>query len=110
MARFLVCQDDGRTLPVDSGAWRCPCGGLLDLSVAPPVDPDRLVGEPSSLWRWRHTFGLTEMGELTWPRLTLGEGGTPLVAVDPSRPRVVAKLDFLMPTLSFKDRGAALLV
>ena len=48
--------------------------------------------------------------ELPWRRLTLGEGDTPLVALDPDRPRIRAKLDFLMPTLSFKDRGAAVLV
>jgi threonine synthase len=40
----------------------------------------------------------------------MGEGQTPLVVLDPDRPQVLAKLDFLMPTLSFKDRGAAVLV
>lgn len=40
-------------------------------------------------------------------RLSLGEGGTPLVPVDPG---VWAKLEFLSPTGSFKDRGAVVLV
>jgi threonine synthase len=40
----------------------------------------------------------------------MGEGQTPLLTLDPHRPRILAKLDFLMPTLSFKDRGAAVLV
>jgi threonine synthase len=106
--RELVCQQDGRRLRLDTGVWRCPCGGMLDLSPAPALDPDRATKEGPSLWRWRHTFDLTD--EIVWRRVTLGEGGTPLVAVDPGRPRVLAKLDFLMPTLSFKDRGAAVLV
>jgi threonine synthase len=106
--RELVCQEDGRRFGLETGAWRCPCGGLLDLSPAPALDPDRATGQGPSLWRWRHTFGLDD--EVTRRRVTMGEGGTPLVAIDPERPRVLGKLDFLMPTLSFKDRGAAVLV
>jgi threonine synthase len=108
MDRELVCQEDGRHLPLDSGAWRCPCGGLLDLSPAPVLDPALAAGEGPSLWRWRHTFGLGD--DVAWRRVTLGEGGTPLVALEASHPLALAKLDFLMPTLSFKDRGAAVLV
>ena len=40
----------------------------------------------------------------------MGEGQTPMVMLDDERPGVRAKLDFVMPTLSFKDRGAAVLV
>jgi threonine synthase len=58
------------------------------------------------LWRYRHTFDLPGADR----PITLGEGGTPLVRVDPERPNILAKLEFLMPTLSFKDRGAAVAV
>jgi threonine synthase len=40
----------------------------------------------------------------------MGEGLTPLVSLDPSNPDVLVKVDYAMPTLSFKDRGAAVLV
>ncbi|GAA3391401.1 pyridoxal-phosphate dependent enzyme [Streptomyces roseoviridis] len=40
------------------------------------------------------------------PPVSLGEGRTPLI---PLTDTVSAKLDFLMPTLSFKDRGAVML-
>jgi threonine synthase len=40
--------------------------------------------------------------------LTMGEGLTPLVAA-PGTSALRLKLDFLMPTLSFKDRGAVVL-
>ena len=39
--------------------------------------------------------------------MSLGEGMTPVVALGEG---TVAKLDFLNPTLSFKDRGAAILL
>ncbi|RLV69277.1 pyridoxal-5'-phosphate-dependent protein subunit beta [Streptomyces sp. CBMAI 2042] len=43
---------------------------------------------------------------LAAPEVSLGEGRTPLV---PLTDTVSAKLDYLMPTLSFKDRGAVML-
>ncbi|MDQ1538489.1 MAG: threonine synthase, partial [Actinomycetota bacterium] len=42
------------------------------------------------------------------PWVTLGEGVTPLVRSSTLH-NVRLKLDFLMPTLSFKDRGAVVL-
>jgi threonine synthase len=42
-----------------------------------------------------------------WESVSLGEGMTPLVTIGGG---TVAKLDFLNPTLSFKDRGAAVLI
>ena len=48
----------------------------------------------------------------TSPTVTLGEGGTPLVALPSVEDaiggvRVIAKLEFMNPTGSFKDRGTA---
>ncbi len=42
------------------------------------------------------------------PSISMGEGMTPLIQA-PGHPSVRMKLDFLMPTLSFKDRGAVVL-
>lgn len=39
-----------------------------------------------------------------WRRVSMGEGMTPIVSYNGS---VFLKMDFMMPTLSFKDRGAA---
>jgi len=65
--------------------------------VADPVEADR----PLSLWRYRPALPPLAAG----PDLSLGEGGTPLVAAGEG---CWWKLDFCNPTLSFKDRGAAL--
>ena len=63
-------------------------------------------GEPWSLWRYRRAlpFSASATG---WQAVTMGEGATPLVAIDGG---LTLKLDFLMPTLSFKDRGSVVLV
>src|SRR5205085_9912942 len=67
--------------------WRCPdCGGAFSF-------PELHVEPPASL-----------------PRVTKGEGNTPLTTVDLAGRRVVAKLEFEAPTGSFKDRGAAVLI
>ncbi|MFJ2257866.1 threonine synthase [Streptomyces sp. NPDC087844] len=96
------CPVDGTRVPTDSLAWCCPvCRGPLDLDFAPtPATLKSLTGRVNSLWRY------TECLPLPAPSVSLGEGRTPLV---PLREGVTAKLDFLMPTLSFKDRGAVML-
>lgn len=97
------CPSDGRTSPAADLSWRCPrCGSPWDLDyTAQAVDQDHLRSRSASLWRYREALPLAD------PSISLGEGRTPLVALTP---RVGAKLDYLMPTLSFKDRGAVLLV
>ncbi|TLS45024.1 pyridoxal-phosphate dependent enzyme [Streptomyces montanus] len=96
------CPRDGTRVPMDSLAWCCPaCRGPLDLDFAPtPASLKSLVGRVNSLWRY------AECLPLATPSVSLGEGRTPLI---PLNDGVSAKLDFLMPTLSFKDRGAVML-
>jgi threonine synthase len=43
-------------------------------------------------------------------QVSMGEGGTPLLTLDPMAPDVRVKVEYIMPTLSFKDRGAVVLV
>ncbi|MCX3062069.1 threonine synthase [Streptomyces beihaiensis] len=96
------CPTDGTRIPSASLTWCCPaCRGPLDLDHHPtPAPLKSLTNRPGSLWRYAECLPLPR------PDFTLGEGRTPLV---PLTGDVSAKLDFLMPTLSFKDRGAVLL-
>lgn len=97
------CPQDGTRADVASAPWCCPvCRGPwdLDLALTDPLRPGELPGRVNSLWRYEEVLPLSA------PRTTLGEGRTPLV---PLTGTVSAKLDFLMPTLSFKDRGAVML-
>ncbi|MFF6773575.1 threonine synthase [Streptomyces sp. NPDC012637] len=115
------------------------CRGPWDLAyAAAPVSLQSLASLPSrvnSLWRYAEALPLapgatgttdapgaaggttttdvtgpagttTTAGTTGAPPVSLGEGRTPLV---PLTDTVSAKLDFLMPTLSFKDRGAVML-
>ncbi|MEU8539193.1 threonine synthase [Streptomyces sp. NPDC048717] len=99
-----VCPRCRAHAPASALTWRCPrCRGPWDLDfAAAPVDPKSLRSRVNSLWRYAEALPLaTEI-----PHISLGEGRTPLV---PLTDTVSAKLDFLSPTLSFKDRGAVML-
>jgi threonine synthase len=92
---MLRCGDCGREY---ADRWRCACGHALDF--ADPPLPD--TGTPS-----------VDPGEGLWAfpflavsrRVSLGEGFTPLVEAPGWD--AAFKLDYLFPTGSFKDRGAA---
>ncbi|MGW6685901.1 pyridoxal-phosphate dependent enzyme [Streptomyces sp. NPDC054961] len=98
-----VCAEDGARADVRTAPWCCPlCGGPWDLDFTPdPAAPLEPHAGPPSLWRYGSALPLPGAYAVT-----LAEGNTPLV---PLAERVHAKLDFLMPTLSFKDRGAVML-
>ena len=99
------CTRCGATAPVDTRASHCSCGGLWQLDYTPPAfDLDLIDRSVWGLFRYRRFLPLT--GD-TWRDVTLGDGMTPLVALDED---VLLKMDYYMPTLSFKDRGAAVLV
>lgn len=84
--------------------WRCRiCGGSLDLNHLPAFDPGNVIGHEFSLWRYGAMLPVAR-------RFSLGEGSTPLVAVDLADGRFLAKLEHLNPTGSFKDRGTAVML
>ncbi|KQX81283.1 MULTISPECIES: threonine synthase [Streptomyces] len=98
-----LCPQDGTRARTDTLTWCCPvCGGPwdLDAGVLSSAPLNSLTGRVNSLWRYEEALPLAD------PAVSLGEGRTPLVPLTAS---VSAKLDFLMPTLSFKDRGAVML-
>jgi len=102
----LTCAACGRNYGLDELAWRCgDCGGVLDLAGFTPVVPpvSVLAQRRPTLWRYAEALPVAEPADIS-----LGEGMTPLVTA-PGDPGVQLKVDYLMPTGSFKDRGAVLL-
>ncbi len=98
------CRDCGASESIASFRPRCSCGGLWDLDFAPPAwDPALIDRGQWNIFRYR-AF-MPPLGE-GWRRITLGEGMSPIVELEPG---ALAKMDYFMPTLSFKDRGAAVL-
>lgn len=99
----LRCGSCGRTY--DQGPaepWRCTCGRALDFD--PPSSLTGGAPEPTTLDRDRGLWTV-EAFLPVGRQVSLGEGWTPVVPA----PEWDAsfKLDYLMPTGSFKDRGAA---
>ncbi|MDV9192833.1 threonine synthase, partial [Streptomyces sp. SR27] len=103
-----VCPRCQVQSPADALTWCCPkCRGPWDLEFASaPVSLPSLASRVNSLWRYEEALPPMPYAA----DVTLGEGRTPLVPlVENASGSVSAKLDFLMPTLSFKDRGAVML-
>lgn len=81
--------------------WRCPrCGGALGVKDIDPFEKSKIRFSDHSIWRYQHTFNFVKKGSV----VSLGEGGTPLVELDHG---LFGKLDYVMPTGSFKDRGSS---
>lgn len=102
----LVCQQCRSAFPLDAPIWRCECGGLLDIRFTARFDRARISGRPPTLWRYR---GALPIGSEACT-VSFGEGYTPLVEIAIGERTVLAKQDYLFPTGSYKDRGAAILV
>lgn len=89
----------------DERLWRCVCGGALDLLLPEPrIVPELVQQRPPDLWRY-----LEALPPLA-NRVSLGESMTPFITcVHRGRP-IWLKCDYLLPTGSYKDRGAAMLM
>lgn len=99
------CPRCGAQAAVDTRAYRCACGGAYELDFTPPpFARDRVDASRWDLFRYRAFLPLLDDA---WRSVTLGEGMTPIVSLDGD---TLVKLDYAMPTLSFKDRGAALVI
>ncbi|MGO1594735.1 MAG: threonine synthase [Ancrocorticia sp.] len=100
------CTSCGHHEPTTTRTPSCPrCGGLWDLEYEPPrFDPTRIDTQEWSQFRYRRYMALDDE---SWRNITLGEGMTPIVRFNDD---ILLKMDYFMPTLSFKDRGAAALI
>jgi threonine synthase len=65
--------------------------------------PTDLAGRPACLWRYRESLSIAA------PPVTFGEGFTPMIGLELGGARILAKLDYLCPTGSYKDRGSTVI-
>ena len=101
----FICTRCGRKEAVTTRAAHCTCGGLWKLEAdLPAFDLSGVDTHEWSLFRYRKFMALEDE---SWRAVTMGEGMTPVVRLDED---VLLKMDYFMPTLSFKDRGAAVLI
>src|ERR1700682_5756995 len=99
------CVACGTIYPAARPLWRCDCGSHLDLEPGPGIGRTDIVSADASLWRYRAALALNGP-----PKVTLGEGWTPLVTRHWDGVPVQFKLESQMPTGSFKDRGTAVML
>lgn len=98
------CTDCGSAQP--SLAWRCQCGGVYDLPDLPTAGfrKPRRPHPAGGVLRYARWIPVPER---SLAQISMGEGDTPLI---PAGDEVFLKLEYVSPTLSFKDRGAVVLV
>ena len=106
MTLNYVCTRCGKKTPVTTHAPCCECGGLFELDYTSPAWDEKLIDRDEwSQFRYRAFMAMDD--DTTWRSVTMGEGMTPIIRFDEN---VLFKMDYTMPTLSFKDRGAATLI
>lgn len=98
----LICTDCAAEAgPLD---WRCAaCGGPIDFAEPLRFRAEVIDEGDFSLWRYAAMLPVER-------RFTLGEGLTPLVALRLDGMKVYAKLEYLNPTGSYKDRGTVTMI
>jgi len=100
-----VDPSTGQTYPLTEVRWRAENGHYLNLAPAAGLRRGDIVAARGSLWRYAKAL-LVDAAHA----VTFGEGMTPLVPGDWAGAPVLFKLEFMMPTGSFKDRGTTVLV
>src|SRR5579862_6799947 len=105
MTSLYHCPACGATIAADRPIWRCACGSHLNLTRGSGLTRGEIAGGDASLWRYKSALALGQE-----PRVTLGEGWTPLVESSWAGASVRFKLESQMPTGSFKDRGTAVML
>jgi threonine synthase len=100
-----LCPACGVRIAADRPLWHCRCGSHLNLAAGRGLRRGEIDRGDASLWRYRAALALSGP-----PRVSLGEGWTPLVERSWEGAAVRFKLESQMPTGSFKDRGTALML
>ncbi|MFV0482205.1 MAG: threonine synthase [Campylobacteraceae bacterium] len=101
----FICSKCKTKVDVSTKEAICKCGGLWDLDFNPPKFELSLIDKDE--WNIFRYKAFMPFFDDTYKSITLGEGVTPIVKLDSD---VLLKMDYFMPTLSFKDRGAATLL
>jgi len=95
----------GETFPLGEPRW---CGSdfaPLMLSAMPGIERGQIDAGVRSLWRYRAALPM----QVEEP-ISMGEGCTPLLPRRIDGGRVFLKCEWFMPTGSFKDRGASVML
>ena len=102
-----ICEGCNTIYPIEGLRYKCDCGQPLNLKKTETgFSVDQVSMGDSTLWRYRDALPIADEASI----ISLGEGMTPLVSFDHPTHDHRLKLDFVCPTGSYKDRGAAVLL
>ncbi len=102
----LVCNNCNSSYSLQEVRWRCNCGSILDIQFDFKMEIETIRNRSSSMWRYREAIPVERDKHI----VSFGEGFTPLVPIENNGNPVYAKLEYLSPSGSFKDRGASALI
>ena len=95
----------GQTFPLDQPRWCGPDHAPLLLTSLPGMRRVEIDAATHSLWRYRAAFPM----QVDEP-ISMGEGCTPLIRRTLHGASALLKCEWFMPTGSFKDRGASVML
>ncbi|WP_426956132.1 threonine synthase [Muricoccus radiodurans] len=104
-AAAYVDPRTGRTWPLATPRWRGDDGQPLLLTDLPGIGRDSIAPDQPGLWRYRAALPFQPAAPIA-----MGEGRTPLLSRTLHGIEALLKCEWLMPTGSFKDRGASVML
>ncbi|MCJ7622561.1 MAG: pyridoxal-phosphate dependent enzyme [Anaerolineaceae bacterium] len=102
----VFCADCEAVEELIPTRWRCDCGAAwepVEQTGFNVLDIDR---DDASIWRYQKHYQL----DFDKPYTRLGVGWTPLLVKEIFGVEVLLKPEYFSPTLSFKDRGTAVMI
>jgi len=100
-----IDSSNGAHYPVDVARWCGDSGAYLNLAAGKGMTRDAINDGMHSVWRYAEAIDVDADSAVS-----LGEGGTPLLERTWNGVPLRFKLEFMMPTGSFKDRGMTVMV
>ncbi len=96
---------NGATFPIETPIWCAPGHRPLLLTDLPGIGRDDIDRSTRSLWRYRAALPVPVAEPIS-----MGEGCTPLIERRLHGAAALLKCEWFMPTGSFKDRGASVML
>ena len=108
MKEILVCSKCGKEYSPEEKLFRCPsCSSHFNLKLdSLKFDPESLDNNSGSgIWRYKSVLPVRNENIISY-----SEEKTPLTSYSSESGELLIKLDYLFPSGSYKDRGAAVMV
>ena len=108
MKEILICSSCGKEYSPEDKLFRCPsCSSHFNLKLEKlKFDPEALDNSKGSgIWRYRSVLPVKDENIISY-----SEEKTPLTEYSCLSGEMLIKLDYLFPSGSYKDRGAAVMV